>query len=162
MTDISVVPQITWADIKPKLPLIQNNEASEPRAQPFFRTFSVVFDDERGEWGIQNSSFGFIGLIPDTYNADIHVIQKNLEDFLYRHYQGLLRAAVGASVYDILLTLAKQVPYTQECTCADADHGLMAADCHVHYDDPVHFVGDYSFPCTCHEQKGAINAAHSS
>ncbi len=151
MTNIQVYPRVEWTEILKLLPKIQIGEVGESRIPIFVQNHQLLQDPVTGEYCIIRSGWGSI---PSDFkhNSDFDELQREFADYLYRYYQGELKAAVEASVYSIMRALAEQVPYTQECTCADADNGLMAADCHVHYVDPMHFIGSMEFPCTCSQQ----------
>jgi hypothetical protein len=149
--DTSIKPQVSWQEILRYLPRIQSGENGVARTPIFVQDLNLFFDPESQEFVLSRERFGYMHA-EEVRRSSIHDLEAGFVKFIIQYYQGELEAAVRVATYNTFLQLCMQIPYSQECTCADSEHGLMAADCHVHYDDPVHFVGDYSFACTCGEQ----------
>lgn len=61
----------------------------------------------------------------------------------------------GALVEEVERIKALKTHYPQDCQCQDFEHGLVANDCHVHNENPRHFVGDENLDCDCHVWKNA-------
>ena len=59
-----------------------------------------------------------------------------------------LEKALEEESYEKVEALLKTLPYPQDCQC-ESYPNLVAHDCHVHNDRPMHFFGDFEFPCTC-------------
>lgn len=59
-----------------------------------------------------------------------------------------VKGALDTESHERVETLLKTLPYSQDCQC-EKFPDLVANDCHVHNDRPMHFFGDFEFPCTC-------------
>lgn len=61
----------------------------------------------------------------------------------------------GALVEETERIKALKKHYPQDCQCEDYEHGLIANDCHVHNENPRHFIGDENLDCDCHVWKNS-------
>lgn len=150
MTDTAVGPHISWAEIQKLLPRIQMGESGEARTPVFVQDITLSFDLDGYVFVLSRDRFGYMPA-GDIYSKDIHELEEGFEKFLTQYYQGELEAAVKKATYSMFLQVCKQIPYTQECTCANYPQA-QALDCHEHMENPRHFFGDFDFPCTCAEQ----------